>query len=148
MRLAASRSFYGWALPDGVADGLAGGLATSVGVGTGGSVSVNVGSGDREAVGMADGAPEIGPALTAGALGGADVAEPGRGGRDEYSTVVMGGEVAACAGAAPISPAPPGAPATGDMSAGVPSVQPTVTANGRPRATKPKKMDLGESRTP
>jgi hypothetical protein len=29
----------------------------------------------------------------------------------------------------------------------VPSAQPTATANGRPRATKPKKRGLGDSRT-
>jgi hypothetical protein len=135
------------ALPDAVADGLDDGAETSVGVGTGGSVSV--GNGD-----WVTGVPAAGSVVAGGALawaalaGNGDGLDPGRGGLDEYWTAVTGWDVTARAGAAPISPAPTGALASGGTSAGVPSVQPTVTANGRPRATMPKKMDLGESRTP
>jgi hypothetical protein len=131
-----------------VADALDDGAPTSVGVGTGGSVS----GGNTECVtaGAVVGAVVAAGATLAGTVptGDADGLDPGRGGWDEYSTAVTGCEVAPRAGAAPIPPAPPGALATGGASAGVPSVQPTVTANGRPRATIPKKMDLGESRTP
>ena len=47
------------------------------------------------------------------------------------------GDVAARAGAVPIDPLPPGALIVVGASAGVPSIQPTVTANGRPKATMP-----------
>ena len=132
----------GVALLDGVADGLGGSLVTVVGVGTGGSVSV--GAGDRETVTAVLGAAE--PEGTAiGAV--APAAEPlFRGTRDEWSMVVTG-DVATRGGAAPIDPLPPGALIVVGAAAGAPSVQPTVTANGRPRATMPKKMDLGVSRT-
>jgi hypothetical protein len=131
-----------------VADALVDGTLTSVGVGTGGSVSG--GHADRVTTGAVVGAVVAAGATLAGTVpaGDAEVLDPGRGGCEEYSTAVTGCEVAACAGAAPIPPAPPGALATGGAMSGEPSVQPTVTANGRPRATMPKKMDLGESRTP
>jgi hypothetical protein len=72
---------------------------------------------------------------------------PGRGGRDEYSTAVTGWDVAVGSGAVPMPPAPPGALATGVFSAGVPSTQPTVTANGNPTTTMPRNTYLGERRT-
>jgi hypothetical protein len=136
-------------LPDGgVADGLDGGVVTSVGVGTGGRV--RVGSGDTVTVGLVVGAVvAAGGMVAVGALAGGSVAPaPGRGGWDEYSTAVTGCDGTTRAGAAPIPPAPAGALAARGTESGVPSVQPTVTANGRPRATMPKKMDLGDSRTP
>jgi hypothetical protein len=133
-----------------VADGLDGEMVTSVGVGTGGS-SVNVGSGDRVTAGLVVGAVVAGggAALTGGALtGGAGGLDPGRGGWDEYPTAATGWDGSARGGAAPRPPAPTGALATVGATAGVPSAHPSVTANGRPRATIPKKMYLGESRTP
>jgi hypothetical protein len=51
------------------------------------------------------------------------------------------------AGALPRPPAPPGASTAAERVAGVASCQPTVTATGRPSATSPKKMDLGDNRT-
>jgi hypothetical protein len=130
-----------------VAEGLSGGLTIWVGVGTGGSVSV--GGGGWDAVVLGAGAAETGAALAGTALSTtSDGAVDGLLEVDEYSTVVTGRDVDARSGAAPMPPAPPGALAAGGLATGVPSVQPTVTANGRPRESMPKKMDLGESRTP
>jgi len=118
-----------------------------VGVGTGGNVSV--GSGGSDAGVLVVGATEVGVALAGPALGGSagGAVVSGTGG-GANSTTVTGRDVDARAGAAPMLPAPPGALADRGVGTGVPSVQPTVTAKGRPRATMPKKMDLGESRTP
>jgi hypothetical protein len=135
-------------LSDGVADGLDGGTVTSVGVGTGGRVSV----GDNVTAGLVAGAVVTAggaAALTGGALPGAmGRLDPGRGGRDEYPSAAADWDGSARGGAAPMPPAPPGALATAGASAVVPSVQPKVTASGRPRATMPKNTYLGESRTP
>lgn len=128
-----------------MADGLGGGLRISVGVGTGGTVSAGVNAADAVPVGA--GAAEIGGAMEAGDAGGVETAAPGRGGRDEYWTGATGSDVAVRSGAVPMPPAPPGALATGGFSAGVPSTQPTVTANGNPTTTMPRKTYLGESHT-
>jgi hypothetical protein len=133
-------------LPDGVADGIGGGLRTSVGVGTGGIVSVGVNGEDAVLVGV--GATEdIGAALGGTGTGGVETAAPGRGGREEYWIGVPGWDVAVGSGAVPMPPAPPGALAMGGFSAGGPSSHPTVTANGNPTTTMPRKTYLGESRT-
>jgi hypothetical protein len=128
-----------------VGDGLGGVVTTAVGVGTGGS-NVNVGDGEPETT--ADGVTALGSTVTGTALGGSDDSTAtGRvAGGDQSTTVPVAG-FAALVGAMPMPPAPPGALTAGGAGAGVPSVQPTVTANGRPRATRPKKMGLGDSRT-
>lgn len=125
-----------------VADGLGGVLTIAVGVGTGGRVSS--GGGDPELA--ADVSTALGSALTGGSATD-DRAATGRGARGESTTDPAVG-VVAFGGAAPMPPAPPGAPTGGDAGAGVPSSQPTVSANGRPSATMPRKTGLGESRTP
>lgn len=114
-----------------------------VGVGTGGSVSV--GTGDPESA--ADGTAALVTTLT-GAPATDDATATGLGPRGDQSTIDSDSGVVAFGGAAPIPPAPSGALTGGGAGDGVPSVQPTVTANGRPKATMPKKIDLGESRTP
>lgn len=57
---------------------------------------------------------------------------------------------AALLGAAPIPVATPGAGTGGDVvvAGAPPTDQPTVMANGSPKATMPRNMDLGESLTP
>ena len=132
-------------LPDGVADGLGGGLRTSVGVGTGGMVSTGTGEEPAEPVG--EGAAEMSDALGAGAVWGVEAVAPRRGGWEEYWTGVTGWDVTTRSGAVPMPPAPPWALATGGFPAGVPSSQPMVMAKGRPKATMPKNTYLGESRT-
>jgi hypothetical protein len=127
-----------------VADGLAGGLTISVGVGTGGIVRI----GGAEVLVLTAGTGDSGAGLPGTRLRGtADAPVDGLAGCDANSTAVTGREVDPRAGAAPRPPAPIGAEAVGGFVIGAPSVQPTVTANGRQRATMPKKMDLGESRT-
>lgn len=115
-----------------------------VGVGTGGS---SVKAGDGVVGTTADVAATLGSTITALRVASVDSTATG---------LVVGGAQAAIrpdagfvalAGATPMPPAPPGALTAGDVGAGMPSVQPTVTANGRPRVTRPKKMGLGESRT-
>ena len=128
-----------------MADGVGGGLRIWVGVGTGGSVSAGGNEGEAVAVGV--GAAGIGGATEVGDGGGVETAAPGRGGREEYSTAVTGWDVAVRSGAVPMPPAPPGALTTGVFSAGVPSTQPTVTANGNPTTTMPRNTYLGERRT-
>jgi hypothetical protein len=122
-------------------------VTTEVGVGTGGS-RVRDGSGEPE-VTMTGGTTPLGAALAAapGRPGGDDSAGTGSGGLGGQSAVDEVAAVVAFAGAAPIPPIPPGALTEGGAGDGVPSVQPTVTANGRPRATTLRKMDLGENRT-
>jgi hypothetical protein len=131
---------------DGVADGVGGGLKISVGVGTGGMSSTGGGA-DAVVVAGAGAVVINGAVEPAGAVGRVDTGAPGRGGWEEYWTGVTGWDGSTCSGAEPMPPAPPGALATGGFSAGVPSSQPTVTAKGSPRATMPKKMYLGLSRT-
>ncbi|GGQ42437.1 hypothetical protein GCM10010166_08040 [Couchioplanes caeruleus subsp. azureus] len=115
-----------------------------MGVGTGGSVSV--GPGEPEAA--ADGTAELGATLV-GALGATDsTTDTGWGARGTHVVPAPDAGEAACTGAVPKPPAPPGAVADGGAASGVPSVQPRATENGRPSATMPKKTDLGESRTP
>ena len=133
-------------MPDGVGDGLGGGLRISVGVGTGGIVSVGVNGDDAVPVGVGA-TGDIGAALDGTGTGGVETAAPGRGGREEYWIGVPGWDVAVGSGAVPMPPAPPGALATGVFSAGVPSTQPTVTANGNPTTTMPRNTYLGERRT-
>jgi hypothetical protein len=132
------------------------GAAGSVGVGTGGKVSGGHGSRDAS-VGSADGVPvgavpgaagaETRPetVTTAAADDGGTTDEAGTGAAGEAATA------AACftgwAGASPMPPEPPGASTADDRVAGVASCQPIETATGKPRATSPKKMDLGDNRT-
>ena len=132
-----------------VADGLGGVVTTEVGVGTGGI------SGDCVGPGEPDGTTTVGGAVLGGVLsagesgrsGSADSTATGFGGRgDQSSTDVVAG-VVAFFGAAPMPPAPPGALTGGGAGVGVPRVQPTVTAKGRPRATTLRKVDLGVNRT-
>ena len=133
----------GSALADGsVADGLGGALRIAVGVGTGGRVSDGTGVPES----AADGAAALGSVL-AGAPDPDDSTTTGLGARADQSTIDSVAVVVALGGAAPIPPAPPGALTGGGAGAGVPSIQPTVSAKGRPRATMPKKMGLGDSRT-
>lgn len=125
-------------------------MRIEVGVGTGGN-SVRVGSGDVDGT-AADGGAPLGAApgaVVRGRAGSADctATATGFGGRAGASRTVDVAGVVTLAGAAPIPPAPPGALTGGGAGAGVPMVQPTVTANGRPRATTLKKIDLGEYRT-
>ena len=136
-----------------MADGFAGGISTSVGVGTGGSVNVGGGlGGPASPVGPdglvpgAEGAAEPGGgALTCGPSG---TGEDGLTGCEASSLGVTRSAVAgADGGAAPIPPAPLGALAVGWSGAGGPSSQPIVIATGSPNATMPKKTVLGESRT-
>ena len=106
-------------------------------------------TGGADVLALVTGTPDGGAALPGTALGGtADAPADGFAGCDANSTAVTGRDVDSRAGAAPRPPAPTGALAAGGLATGTPSVQPTVTANGRPRETMPKKMDLGESRTP
>jgi hypothetical protein len=106
---------------------------------------VPVGSGEPD-VTMTDGATPVGAVLVGGP-GDDDSTVTGSGRRGDQSTTDDVTVVVARGGAVPIPSAPPGA-LTGDgTGAGVPSVQPALTANGRPRATTPKKMDLGDNRT-
>ena len=143
----------GSTLADGaVADGLGGVVMIEVGVGTGGS-SVRAGSGSPEPA-MADGGAALGavPGLVAPGRPGSDDSTAtgtamGFGGLGDPSRTEEVAGAATFAGAAPIPPSPPGALTGGGAGAGVPTVQPTVTANGRPRATTLKKIDLGEYRT-
>ncbi|MEU7903145.1 hypothetical protein [Actinoplanes sp. NPDC049118] len=117
-----------------------------VGVGTGGCSSVKVGEADPETT--VDGGTALGTTIAALAVGvRADSTAMGLVVGGDQSTIDSDLGVVARAGATPIPPAPPGALTAGNVGAGVPSVQPTVTANGRPRVTRPKKMDLGENRT-
>lgn len=130
-----------------MADGAGGALVIIVGVGTGGSVSG--GNGPSERAGGPVGDAELGCCAAGALLDAGGAAEASRAGSDPRRTGVSGAGVDARAGAAPIPPAPAGAAtAGGGVRAGSASVQPTVTANGKPSATMPKKMDLGESRTP
>ncbi|MEV6600642.1 hypothetical protein AB0M36_27895 [Actinoplanes sp. NPDC051346] len=125
-----------------VAAGLDGGSKIEVGVGTGGNVSVGTGDPDIDG----DGTAEVGAAL--GVLGATDCTTATRSGaRGTQVVPPPDAGVVACTGAVPKPPAPPGALAAGG-AAGVPRVQPAATANGRPRATMPRKTDLGVSRTP
>jgi hypothetical protein len=136
----------GASLPDVVADGLAGELTISVGVGTGGTVR----DGQGDALALVAGADAGGTGMPGGGLGGiwdATLAV-GVAGCDAKSTAVRGWVVHPRVGAAPIPPAAPtGEPAAEGSDTGAPRVQPTVTAKGSPSERMPKKMDLGESRT-
>ncbi|PRY28758.1 hypothetical protein [Pseudosporangium ferrugineum] len=125
--------------------GLVGGSKIDVGVGTGGIV--RVGSGDP--LPDADGTPELG-ATPAGRLGGTDsTTDTGFGARGVQPVAEPDADVAGVAtGAVPKPPAPAGALTAGGVVPGVPSAHPAATANGRPARTMPKKIDLGESRTP
>ena len=118
-----------------------------MGVGAGGGDSV--GSAEPDAT-MTDGVAPLGgtDALPPGSDGDGDssiTAGSGARGRQSTTDDVVG--VVAFGGAVPMPPAPPGALAGAGAGAGVPAVQPAVTANGSPRATTPKKVDLGENRT-
>lgn len=126
---------------------------TSVGVGTGGMV--RLGSGDAVdgcgvgVDGSADGS------VVCGVLDGAVVERVtggvvrGRVGWGENSTMATGAVVvAALVGAVPMLPAPTGWPAATGVAIGVASIQPMVTAMGRPTVMSPKKSGLGDNRTP
>ena len=119
-------------------------MPISVGVGTGGMVR----TGGADVLALTAGAGDSGTGLPGTRpRASADAPAEALAGCDANSTAVTGREVDPRAGAAPRPPAPIGAAAVDEFVNGAPSVQPTVTANGRPRATMPKKMDLGESRT-
>jgi hypothetical protein len=127
-------------------------LSGSVGVGTGGRVSGGNGPSDAS-VGGADGVPlgatVIGPDATGvDTTGdeGSDGVTDGAGATVDDDTTAAAGLVCR-AGASPMPPAPPGASTAAERVAGVASCQPIVTATGSPRATSPKKMDLGDNRT-
>jgi hypothetical protein len=127
----------------------------SVGVGTGGSSSGGSGSSGADDTGAGSevtgmlGA-ETAPIGFTAMLG--DTERPGRGGWDGYSLGVSarraGRSGAEPNSPAPIPPVPSGAPIEAGRRAGVASVQPTTIEIGRPNATSPKKMDLGDNRTP
>jgi hypothetical protein len=68
-------------LPDGVADGLGGGLRISVGVGTGGMFSTGGGADDGEPPG--EGLAVISGVVEGGVVTDGDTGAPGRGGWDE-----------------------------------------------------------------
>ena len=125
-------------------------MTTEVGVGTGGSSGgSSVGPGEPDGT-MTVGGALLGGVLTAGDTGrpgSADSTDTGFGGRGDQSTTDVVAGVVAFGGAAPMPPAPPGALTGGGAGAGVPRVQPTVTAKGRPRATTLRKVDLGVNRT-
>jgi hypothetical protein len=136
----------------GVVDGMGSG---SVGVGTGGSVSGGRGSRDASVdgaegvpvglpvAGIEAGTPEAGRTAEGATDGSVDGV---RDGRDDEAGACTG--LVRRAGALPIPPAPPGAsPIATERVAGVASCQPIVTAIGRPSATSPKKIDLGDNRT-
>jgi hypothetical protein len=138
---------WGSAVFDGpVADGLGGVMLTKVGVGAGGGGRVSAGSAGPDGT-MTDGVPAgaCTATLSPGTAGDDDFT--GSVARGRQSTTDEVGAVVAFGGAAPIPPAPAGALAGAGAGAGVPACQPAVTANGRPRATTLKKMDLGENRT-
>ncbi len=131
------------------ADALADGSVISVGVGTGGA-PLSDGSGDS--VGS-DGGPgvAVGGGATAVVGTGEDTEGVGVAEGASYPAGVIGRVPAGRTGAAPIPPAPPTRPSPAvdaGTSVGVPRIQPIATARGRPRATMPKKRDLGERRTP
>ena len=136
---------------DGVAEAV-GVVAISVGVGTGGSSSVGSGEAEADAIGAA----VVGTGAADGALaGGTSTLLAGAG---AYCASVTGREVGTAArrGAVPMPPLPApaprppvplGAPIEAARGFGVASVQPIATEIGSPRATIPKKTDLGVSRT-
>jgi hypothetical protein len=131
------------------------GSSGSVGVGTGGWVSGGHGSSDAS-VGGAVGVP-VGAAVAGPDVGGPTGVETAADGTTDDVTATaratVEGDIAAgagrrCrAGASPSPPAPVGASIAADRVTGVASCQPIVTATGSPRATSPKKMDLGDNRT-
>ena len=118
----------------------------SVGVGTGGKVSD--GSSARGAVLAAGGGTLGSPAVSVegGAPGAAEPVSVLSAG-DDQSTTFRGVGAVARVGAAPMPPAPTGALIGAGPGVGPANCQPTVTAKGSPRATRPRKIDLGESRT-
>jgi hypothetical protein len=129
-----------------------GGPLTSVGVGTGGMVRLGNGDGVEGcgvADGPADGTVVCGALVGVAADGVIGWVVRGRIGRGGNSTAVTGVEVvAALVGAAPMLPAPAGCPAVAGSAIGVASIQPIVTATGKPRINSPKKSGLGDNRTP
>jgi hypothetical protein len=59
----------------------------------------------------------------------------------------MGAMEVPLSGAVPMPPAPPGLGAVGGTWLPT-SIQPVITVNGRPSATMPRNMDVGDSLTP
>jgi hypothetical protein len=143
-------------LGESLAEAEALGSSGSVGVGTGGIDSGGSGSSDAS-VGGAEavaGGALLGTPDTLGPAGTDDSSEGDSDGVDDgVGEAETGDEAGAAAGrvcragASPMPPAPPGASMAADRVAGVASCQPMVTATGRPSATSPKKMDLGDNRT-
>jgi hypothetical protein len=119
----------------------------SVGVGTGGIVSEGSGAGGT----ALEGGDDAVDGATTGALdGGGDPegdAATDVDGAAVSPTVATGFEAVGRAGATPIAPAPPPAVTGAGGFAGEASDQPVTTASGRPKATIPKKTDLGDNRT-
>jgi hypothetical protein len=131
------------------------GASGAVGVGTGGAVSGGSGSWEASVGGVVT-TPVGGLVTSPETAGPTGVETAVEGDTDGISdgTVVTADDVTAAgdvwmwrAGASPIPPAPPGESTATERVAGVASCQPTVTATGSPRATSPKKMDLGDNRT-
>lgn len=140
---------------DGIVDSVGdgdGGSEYAVGVGTGGSVSG--GNGVIDTIGSPLAVTAAGTVARGDTAAGDD--DGGLGAADEDSTGCDRPVSRAGAAASPEPcwepPKPPMAPgadlAQKGVATGVPSVQPTVIANGRPRTRRPKKTDLGVSRTP
>src|SRR5215213_4377866 len=116
-------------------------------------MSVGVGTGGRSAGNEIRGAVPAEDCATVGTLTlVGDVLGPAEPAADVASAGVQSatrrgvGDVARV-GAAPMPPAPTGALIGAGAAPGPANCQPTVTAKGRPRATRPRKIDLGESRT-
>jgi hypothetical protein len=125
--------------------------AISVGVGTGGWFSDgNVADG----VGRMTGGAVVATGAAEGAVAGSSSVVADAVGLGRNFTVVTGlgaarsgAEPTPFPAAAPSPPVPPGAPSDAGSRAGVASDQPIATEIGRPRATSPKKMVLGDNRT-
>lgn len=130
-------------------------MSGSVGVGTGGMVRGGSGSCDASVgtvLGEPVGAAVTGPEGTGPA--GADTAADGTAegvtdptGAAETREAGASATLACRTGATPMPPVPPARSTAAERVAGVANCQPTVTAIGSPRATSPKKMDLGDNRT-
>jgi hypothetical protein len=116
-------------------------------MGSDGSVGTDVAVAGADVTGLGVVGPDAG---VTGALGA--VERPGRGGPAEYWTVVTGCRVtrsgASPSPPAPMPPVPVDAPTGAGLRDGVASVQPIAMEIGSPKATSPKKMDLGDNRTP
>ena len=126
-----------------MAVGPGGVVTTEVGVGTGGASDVGAAEPEAEA----DGVPETGTALARTPERTDSTMDTRFGVRGTQSPTGSGAGLLT-AGALPSTPAPPGALTGGGAVSAAPSAHPTVTANGIPSVTRPKKTVLGVRRTP